>query len=380
MNERLRIAFFADTVHAPVGGGVTSAHHFVERLRSEHDVVVVGADTLEDERAVRVPGFVLPVKAMRDAHFIMARPTREAIERAVRHADVVHLQFPFWLSFAALAEAKKQGKPVVAAFHVQPENALYNVGIRSPALNRTVYRLWVKHLYSRADEVVCPSPFAERKLKLHGLTVPTSVLTNGVPTDVIAGPGVREADHEGSFLVMMVGRLAAEKRQDVLFEAVRRMRHKDRVRLVIAGMGPREQELRALAHDLPAEIGFLPRERLLALMRSADLLVHASEVELEGIAVLEAMTLGLPSLVAESPESAASDLALSDTFRFPGGDADALAARLDAFAESPLLLHEARLRSLAKARSFDLDESVARLAEIYRRVHLSTNRAHRGAA
>lgn len=380
MNERLRIAFFADTLHAPIGGGVTSAHHFVDRLRGEHDVVVVGADTLDEESAVRVPGFVLPVRAMRDAHFIMARPTREAIEHAVRSVDVVHLQFPFWLSFAALAEAKRQGKPVVAAFHVQPENAFYNVGIRSPALNRAVYRLWVKHLYERANEVICPSPFAERKLRAHGLTVPTSILTNGVPTDVVSGTAQREEAHQGRFLLMMVGRLAAEKRQDVVFEAVRRMRHRDRVQLVVAGMGPREAELRALAHDLPAEIGFLPRGRLLDLMRSADLLVHASEVELEGIAVLEAMTLGLPALVAESPESAASDLALSDLFRFPGGDADALAARLDTFVSSPLLLAEARARSLAKARSFDLGESVARLAEIYRRVHRSTNRAHRGAA
>ena len=55
------------------------------------------------------------------------------------------------------------------------------------------------------------------------------------------------------------------------------------------------------------------------LMRSADLLVHAAEVELEGMVLLEALGTGLPALVAEAPLSAASTLAVSDDFRFPVG-------------------------------------------------------------
>ena len=62
----------------------------------------------------------------------MARPDHAVLARTFSQVDIVHLQFPFWLSFAALAEARRANKPVVASFHVQPENALLNIGIRVP--------------------------------------------------------------------------------------------------------------------------------------------------------------------------------------------------------------------------------------------------------
>lgn len=365
MSGRLRIAFVADTLLAPIGGGVVAARHLVERLRQEHEVVVIGADA---EGEGRMRGFQLPLRAMRESGFSWAVPGRGALARIFAGVDVVHLQFPFWLSFASLAEARSAGRPVVAAFHVQPENALVNVGLRSPWLNRAVYRFWIDRLYGRVDAVVCPTEFAERKLREHGLRTPTFVVSNGVPPDVVPGPAAREQAQEGKFLVLMAGRLAAEKRQEVLIEAVRRSRHRDRLAVVIAGAGALESRLRRRARGLPIELGFQPRERLLSLLRSADLFVHCGEVELEGIAVLEALAAGLPALVADAPESAASELALGRRFLFPAGDAGALAARLDALIEDPGALAEARALALQRARSRDFAASVGRLAEIYREI------------
>jgi glycosyltransferase involved in cell wall biosynthesis len=103
----------------------------------------------------------------------------------------------------------------------------------------------------------------------------------------------------------------------VIIEAVRLSRHRDRIRLVLSGWGPREDELRNLASRLPngAEIGFLSREQLVEDYGAADLFVHAGEVELEGMSVLESMSAGLPALIANAPESAASTLALNETSR-----------------------------------------------------------------
>jgi len=209
------------------------------------------------------------------------------------------------------------------------------------------------------------------RLRAHGLETPTCVISNGIPPDVTPdGVHDRDPEHDGAFLVLTVGRLAAEKRQDVVIEAVRRSRNAVRIRLVVAGAGPREAELAILARALPhpTEIGFAPRDRLLRLLRCADLYVHASEVELEGVAVLEAMGAGLPAIVADAPESAASELAIGDDFRFPAGDADALAARIDALLDSPGKLARARAQELAKARAYDFETCVARLAAIYERV------------
>ncbi|HTQ41412.1 MAG TPA: glycosyltransferase [Polyangiaceae bacterium] len=369
-HRALHIAFVCDTVAGRLGGGVVAARHVIAGLRARHRVTVFASDAT-DPGDVRLSGFQLPLKAMREMQFTMARPDRALLEQRFAEVDVVHVQFPFWLGIVAVDAARRTGRPVVAAFHVQPENALANVGVRSRWLSRLVYKHWVSRFFGRADAVVVPTPFAERKLREHGLVRPVHVVSNGVPPDLrVPEAPQREPGHAGAFLVLAVGRLASEKRQDVILEAVRRCRHRDRIRLVLAGAGPLEEELRAKAEELPhpPEIGFLPRARLARLLATADLFVHASEVELEGIAVLEAMSAGLPVLVAQSPESAASALAVSDDFRFPAGDAAALAERIDALVERPSLLRDAAHRRLGASAPSSFDAGVERLVEVYRSV------------
>ncbi len=364
----LRIAFVADTIASRLGGGVIAGRYLVDSLRTEHEVVVAASDPAS-EGDLRLEGLPLPVRVMREMQFTMARPNRAALARLFRQVDVVHVQFPFWLGAVAVDEARRAGRPVVAAFHVQPENALANLGIRWPWLSRRIYDYWVSRVFSRADAVVCPTAFAARKLRDRGLATPVHVISNGVPPDVRPSVARPRPDHAPStFEILAVGRLASEKRQDTIIEAVRRSRHRDRIRLVLAGGGPHLKHLQSLGRALPnpPEIGFLPRERLLRLLAGADLFVHASEVELEGIAVLEAMSSGLPVLVAQSPESAASVFAISQDFRFPSGDAEALAARIDALIERPEVLHAAREKYVTLARAFSFDHGVDRLVGIYR--------------
>jgi 1,2-diacylglycerol 3-alpha-glucosyltransferase len=374
--KRLKIAYVSDAINGGLGGAVVAARYVVDALRREHDVVEVGADATGAD-SVTMPGFQLPVRAMKENEFVMAVPNRRALARAVADVDVVHLQFPFWLSFAALAEAHKAARPVVAAFHIQPENALLNLGIRSDGLAHLVYRTWVKRYYNHADAVVVPSALAQRRLVEHGLVTPSFVISNGVPPDVHPAPHQREPGHEDEFTVLMLGRLAPEKRQEDLIEAVRRSRHASKIRLVIAGAGPREPELRRLTRLLPngAEIGFVSRNRLMQLLASADLLVHCSEVELEGIAIIEAMGTGLPALVAESRESASSELAIDDDFRFPAGDTATLTAKLDAFIENPLRLDAARVKVRELAKGLSLERSVEKIVETYRFV-IDKSRSH----
>jgi glycosyltransferase involved in cell wall biosynthesis len=366
-NPRLKIAFVADSLHSSSGGGILSGEYLVDRLRRDHDVITVASDG-DDV----LPTLDLPIRAMKEMRFVMARPDRAVLSRVFAKVDVVHLQLPFWLSFAALEEARRLGRPVVAAFHVQPENALHNVGIHSAWLNESIYRVLVRRFYNRVDAVLSPTSFAAKKLQDHGLTTPTAVISNGVPPDVARAMSAnprKGGPRTGPFFILAVGRLAAEKRQDVIIEAVRRSRHRDEIRLVLAGWGPREAELKRLASGLPngAEIGFRSREALLEDYRAASLFVHAGEVELEGMAVLEAMSAGLPALIANASESAASELALPD-FSFPAGDAAALAAKIDALIENPARLDAASQLYRERARQFDLDASVAKLAQLYRTV------------
>jgi glycosyltransferase involved in cell wall biosynthesis len=264
--------------------------------------------------------------------------------------------------------------PVVASFHVQPENILYNVGIHSEWLNGAIYRRMVKHYFNRVDGVVCPTPFAQDKLRGYGLTTRSFVISNGVPPDVAEAmaknPPLPHAGTGGPFFILAAGRFAVEKRQDIIIEAIQMSRHRDCIRLVLSGWGPLEGDLRRLAVTLPnaPEIGFLSREELIENYRSADLFIHAGEVELEGMSVLEAMSAGLPVLVADAPESAASRFALNDNFRFAHGDAAALSAKIDFLIENPGMLAAAREPYRQRAHEFDFHPWVGKLVEVYRSV------------
>jgi glycosyltransferase involved in cell wall biosynthesis len=369
--RRLHIAFVADTFDSTIAGGVRSARRMVDGLRARHEVTVVAAGAGGDG-ILQLPAFYPPFfgSVMREMGFVFAVPRRRALAALFRRVDVVHVQFPFWLGLRAAALANELGTPLVSAFHVQPENLLRNIGLRSPWLAGWTYRLFLRRLYDRSDAVVCPSRFALEELRAHGLRAPAEVISNGIPPGFAPAPLERPARHRGKLLVLAVGRLAREKRLDVTLEGVRRSRHADRIQLVVTGRGPEEAEVRRLAATLPvpAEVGFVSEGELRRLMATADLLVHASEVELEGMAVLEALACGTPALVARAPGSAARQFALSDDFLFEPGDPDDLARRLDRLVEAPERLGESRAQALALAGRHRLEDSVRQLEALYLRV------------
>jgi glycosyltransferase involved in cell wall biosynthesis len=97
---------------------------------------------------------------------------------------------------------------------------------------------------------------------------------------------------------LYVGRLASEKRPDHVLDAFRlasEMLPQGVIHLVIAGTGPREDELRAAAPAGVTFLGFLERRsRLPDLYANCDAFVFASVTETLGLVVLEAMASGLP--------------------------------------------------------------------------------------
>ena len=365
----MRIAFVTDTYDDGIGGGAVSAVRFVEALRRRHEVTVLASGSPAPGKLV-IPGFQLPLRAMRENRFTFGWPARARLERVFGKFDIVHINFPFALGFAAVRAARRVGVPSVAAFHVQPENLLLNIGIRSPRLAEWIYRRWVQGFFQLADGVVCPSAFAAEQLRAAGLTAPTWVVSNGAPERrqvAAARSAVRRA---GPWVILAVGRLAREKRQDVLIDAVARSRHRDRIRLVIAGAGQLERELRAQArrHGLVVEFGYVSDQRLAQLQAEAHLFVHCSEVELEGMAVLEAMAAGLPVLIADAAASAARRLACGPDFLFRAGDPDDLAARLDHLLVSPGALADGSRRSLARAAQYAFHRSARGLEQVYEQV------------
>lgn len=372
MPRRLKIAFVVDSARAARAGGLVAAERIIDSLREVHEVISVGVGGDVDLEPLRVP---LADGVIRANSFVFAKPDTELLCRAFEGVDVVHVQLPFFLGFRALALAESFQVPVVAAHHVQPENILQGIvrlvpGLASPlgrpGLARSLNRLVTQTFYNRAAALICPSQFALDELRAAGLTTQSVVISNGAPAQFAPLPS--RPPHP--FTVLSVGRLVPEKRHDVVVEAVRRSKHAASVRLVIAGKGPLQEKLERQASTLPvrAEFGFRSDEELLRLYQTADLYVHPSEVELEGMAVLEAMRCGCPSVTSDSRKSATKQFALDEGHVFRSGDAQALADCLDHWFEHPQRLETERARTLAAVKDYGLDNTVAAYSRLYEHV------------
>jgi glycosyltransferase involved in cell wall biosynthesis len=368
----LRIAMVLDSWDDTNNGAVVSTRRFTALLRDRgHEVTVLAEGGPEPGkvalRQLRVPLFDGIMRKMR---FRFAWPDRRVLSEAFARQDLVHVQFPFYLGIRAVALARRAGLPVVSTFHVQAEHLLHNVGIRNRAAVAQVYRLFLRTVYQRSDRVVCPSAFAERELRRYGLRAPTTVISNGLPPQYRPIPRSEWPDLGGRFVILSVGRLAREKRHDLLIEALRRSRHERRIQLVVIGDGPlrRELEERARALTNPPRFLYLPPPELIPYYNAADLDVHAAEIEVECMSVLEALGCGTPCLIARSPLSATSQFAISDQFLFQSGARDELTARIDWFVEHPEALSEARLRARQVADAYRIESSLEKLLAVYREV------------
>lgn len=142
--------------------------------------------------------------------------------------------------------------------------------------------------------------------------------------------------------VLYVGRLAAEKGVDVLLEAARGLE----ADVVVAGSGPEESPLRALAPANVRFLGHVERDELPSWYAAADILCLPSRSEPWGMTLNEGAAAGLP-LVATEAVGAAWDL-VDEELRVPTGDAGALR---DVLAR---LAGDESLRSQAAARSREL--------------------------
>jgi 1-acyl-sn-glycerol-3-phosphate acyltransferase len=295
---------------------------------------------------------------------------------AIEGADVVHIYQPWALGRAAERTARRLGVAAIAAFHIQPENITYNIGLGwFPPAAHLVYVLLRLAFYGRFADIHCPSTFIAAQLRHHGYRARLHVISNGVDSTFQPGPArVRGAG--GPFRILMVGRFAPEKRQDVLIRAVRRSRHAARIQLHFAGHGPQEKRLRRMAAKLPIapRFGYYSQGGLVDLIRACDLYIHASDVEIEGLACMEAFSCGLVPVISDSRRSATGQFALERRNLFRSGDPSSLADRIDGWIDDPAALEAASETYARYGKLYAVDRSVKAIERVYARAGKAPDR------
>ena len=158
-----------------------------------------------------------------------------------------------------------------------------------------------EYRYFSCDGLVCTNPdyFERNKLRWNCRTIPNGVdLLRFCP-----GPSERAEFHLPTDrpIVLMVSALALTKRVEAGIEAVSKTKD---AHLVVAGDGPRREVVDRLAARLLGDrftrLSVAP-ERMPALYRSADVVLHLSKDEAFGNVFVEAMACRLPIVAHNSP-------------------------------------------------------------------------------
>lgn len=207
---------------------------------------------------------------------------------------------------------------------------------------------WAKRAMVRAADGYFVPGTAAKEYAL-SLGVPEErlvVAPNAVDPSVYGAAAVDRSGRE-SCTFLYAGRLDREKGLDTLLRVFADVPGK----LVLAGSGPEEQRLRALAADRVRFTGAVSREEIVRLLADADVFVLPSRSEPWGMVLNEAAAAGLP-LVATDGVGAAYDLIDDNGFRIPVGDERALAEAMRRLAEDPQLRARLGTRSRELVASF----------------------------
>ena len=373
----MKILFVIDTYDTNNNGTSISAQRFAEELRNRgHEVKILTSGEPGDDRFA-LPSYKMPIfQPLMDKHnFNFAYNEKKTIHEAVEWADIVHCFLPFAIEIEAKHHADKIGKPSTAAFHIQPQNLWSSVGLgKVDWIQNGTYMSFRDFFYNKFHHIHAPSQFMADEIKRRGYTAKIHVISNGIQ-DAFLEAGNRNLDQgrpakspefEGKILIMMVGRLSAEKRQDVIINAVPFSKYADRIQLVFAGQGPKYDEYVALGKALPNPPQFVYKKQneLIDLLSQADLYVHASDMESEAISCIEAFATGLVPVIANSEVSATPQFALDGRSLFRAGSPKDLARAIDYWLDNPKEREYMEKLYAKSAKKYSLSNSVRMFEEM----------------
>jgi len=217
--------------------------------------------------------------------------------------DVVHVATEFAVGWSGRRFARQHGIPLITSSHSDFPAFFESWGFG--ALAPVTWR-WMRACHRDASLTLCPSRYYIRRLRAHGFRGDLRLWPRGVDAERF-DPAHRTEDTRrklapgADYILLFVGRIATEKRVDLLLDAFVRIKSSTmhRVALVIVGIGPSLSRLRARAPAGVSFTGHLQGAELARVYAAGDIFLFPSDTETFGNVVLEAMASGLAPIVAD---------------------------------------------------------------------------------
>ena len=376
----MKILFVVNNYYASGNGLSASARRTVEYLREAGEEVRVLSGR-NHEAETPQPDYVLadfhvPVfdGLVQSNGYKFAKTDFAIIRRAIRWADVVHLEEPFIIQAVTARMAKYYKIPCTATYHLHPENLFCSINLGDwKFLNYSTLLTWRDFVFNLCSDIQCPTENVMERLEKFGFKARLHLISNGIIPDLSIRPKEENEDPDRPFLVVCIGRLSVEKDQPTLLEAMKYSKYADRIQLYFAGRGPEADAIKEKAHKLYEDgivkydpiFQFHDRDELRKLAARSDLYIHCATVEVEGLSALEALQQAVVPVIAKGDLTATSQFALDEHSLFPTKDPEALAACIDYWLDHPVERQEMGWRYAESTEEYDIHKSIAALIDMF---------------
>ncbi|MDE7345440.1 MAG: glycosyltransferase family 4 protein [Muribaculaceae bacterium] len=283
--------------------------------------------------------------------------------------DIIHAHD--WLTYPAGIHAKNvTGKPLVIHVHATDyDRSRGNV-------NPTVFAI-EKDGMENADHIMCVSELT-RQTVIHKYGInPAKVSTvhNAViPLDKEYLDIKRRT--EGEKVVTFLGRITMQKGPEYFVEAAVKVLQKDKnVRFVMAGSGDMmDAMIKLVAKRGIADrfhfTGFLRGKEVYEMLRDSDVYIMPSVSEPFGISPLEAMEMGVPSII--SKQSGCAEI-LTNVIKTDYWDIDAMADAIHSILNYPAMYKTLRDKGIEEIHGITWEKVGKKVIDIYKDVIASRN-------
>ena len=309
---------------------------------------------------------------------------RKEIQRVIDafRPDVVHVQVADPIGVVVVAYARKCSIPVVTTEHNQPEVFTGSMHLPKPiakAVNAVLNTYFVNR-QSKSDFVTMPTEKAIDNLILSRrkpFSVPVAAISNGVDLSEFhpgrADATIYEKYHldKNRKTFLSLGRLDPEKNVSAVIEAYLMAAEKmSDTQLIIVGDGVDRARLIKKAARHP-DIHFLGRvlpPELYLVYRLGDVFVTASEIETQGIVLIEAAATGMPLIAVD--KGAVSEVCQNgkNGILCRPGDVSEMADAMVKIMSDDKLRAEYSRQSVKIASEHDLEKTLDKFINIYKRV------------
>lgn len=403
-DETMHIAIFTDFPDSSIGGSQTSVRAQRSALRAAgHKVTMVTplprGSGATDQDTIYVPGlpllpydYPLVVPSKRHEQWIISELAKRM------PVDVIHTQTDSSIGIMGVRIASQLNKPLVQTMHTRADVFMqktlkFPLLITLPACMIHRFKLGVKpthvprqdeplsahyswkvmvHHAEQADIVTVPSRHFADRLKLHGLTKPIEVISNGLSDEHIEAIWSELPNQPPKaslpLRAVWVSRLSPEKRPLLCLEAVKDLPN---VTVDFYGDGVDEAAMRDYIkmHGLEERVklrGRVSQHKVIKLIADHDLLIHNSyHFDNQPMVLLEASAVGVPAVLSDP------DLAESLT---PGGyivaktpDATGLRDVLAGLADRPEKIDAMRKIVWENRKSILQSDMTVKMVEVYNR-------------